>query len=49
MQEVLEQERAMGIKRDINDDDDSDDIMNNAGAESEVCALLITGYFKTGV
>ena len=38
VQEVLEQERAMGIKRDINDDDDSDDIMNTAGAESEVCA-----------
>merc|ERR1712241_531949 len=38
IQEVLEQEMAMGIKRDIenDDDDDSDDIIvNNTGADSE--------------
>ena len=35
VQEVLEQERALGIKRDINDDDDSDDILNTAGADSD--------------
>jgi len=35
VQEVLEQERALGIKRDINDDDDSDDILNTAGGDSD--------------
>ena len=38
IQEVLEQEKALGIKRDIeNDDDDSDDvILSHGGADSEV-------------
>ena len=38
IQEVLEQDKALGIKRDIeNEDDDSDDVIpGNEGADSEV-------------
>ena len=38
IQEVLEQEKALGIKRDIeNEDDDSDDVIpGSGGADSEV-------------
>lgn len=38
IQEVLEQDKALGIKRDIeNEDDDSDDVIPAGGADSEVC------------
>ena len=48
IQEVLEQEKAMGIKRDIeNDDDDSDDIIvNNTGADSEVISIFFMLFLK---
>ena len=42
IQEVLEQEKALGIKRDIeNEDDDSDDVIpGSGGADSEVCHVI---------
>ena len=42
IQEVLQQEKEMGIKRDIEiDDDDSDDILvSQNGADSEVCLWM---------
>ena len=42
IQEVLEQEKALGIKRDIeNEDDDSDDVIpGSGGADSEVCNVI---------
>ena len=42
IQEVLEQEKELGIKRDIeNEDDDSDDVIpGSGGADSEVCDVI---------